>query len=590
MTIPTTPGIPDAPPPPATPPPVVPPPPGGGAIADPKTSPFADLTKQGLIVVPWMSGMRAGQGYDALLQVVKGSAADEGEQPQFEVAGTESQKVFQMTKRVEDTTELANSLSITAEADGGFGAFSASASASYEKDVNINNYSIFFLASIQVLNQEELLTKTLRLDPRATRLSATDFRNKFGDYFVSGVVTGGYFWSLLQMETDSESTKEDISASLKAHYDAGVSAGGSFSTDIKRAMSHNGVKVSFFTERAGSEGSWAQGEPMSTYEDIEKVMTTYAASVAKAGAPICAILTPYSVLLEYAYGPSSIDEQAVGTILDSLRQSYLDARQILGSLDYAVDHPEQFPPGVTDDLPGAQAQVRAVIQKIGLLVQQLRTDPATPIDLPPLPWGKIPRRLWGGAAVAIAPPADVVLAGLAPAIAKARYAALRLPDQAQSAACVAYVDAVAADVRANLGKAWDSVQSLTGTMAAFDGGVASADARALAADFASSVEDGASALTDAIAEQQAKYADLASTAPGGHIDFLEQGLNQVVWNTASGRAAGAAFWKDMGAVAGQVSTLAATWEPSASGDRRYDFPHGAWSLLASRLHDAREAF
>lgn len=573
---------------PATPTPTTPPTPTS-ALDGPATSPFADLSKQGLIVVPWMSGMQAGAGFDTLLQVVKGSPADPSWVPQFADPGTEGQKVFEMTKRIEDTTALANSLSITAEADGGFGAFSASASMSYSKEVDINTYSIFFLASIQVLNLERLLARTLQLDPRATQLSQEDFRSKFGNYFVSGEVSGGYFWSLLQMETDSESTKEDISASLKAHYDAGVSAGGSFSTDIKRAMSHNGVKVSFFTERAGSEGSWAEGEPMTTYEDIEKAMSTYAASVSKAGDPICAILTPYSVLLDYTYGPDDIDEQAFGTLLDSLRQTLLDARQILGSLDYAADHPEQFPPGVSGDLQGAQAQVRDIIAKIGVIVGQLRTDPSTPIDLPPLPWDKIPRRLWGGAAVAIDAPTDVILAAVAPTIAKARYAALRQADPALAQACTDYVDAVASDLRANLGRAWDAVQSLTDTIAAFDHGVGADDAQQLARDVAATCDDASSALAAAIADQQAKYGDLATSGPGGHIPFLEQGLNAMVWDPNT-RIAGAAFWKDMKAIAAQIGTIAATWAPAAATDQRYSFQHGAWALLAARLHDARASF
>ena len=96
------------------------------------------------------------------------------------------------------------------------------------------------------------------------------------------------------------------------------------------------------------------------------------------------------------------------------------------------------------------------------------------------------------------------------------------------------------------------------------------------------------AWASAIAEQQATFGELASAAPGGHIPFLEQGVNQLVWDP-NGRAAGTPFWKELTAVAATVTTLAANWQPGAAGDQRYAFQRGAWALLASRLHDARES-
>jgi hypothetical protein len=43
---------------------------------DVKTTPVNDLEKEGVIVLPWITGMKAGAGYDSLTQVVKGDAYD----------------------------------------------------------------------------------------------------------------------------------------------------------------------------------------------------------------------------------------------------------------------------------------------------------------------------------------------------------------------------------------------------------------------------------------------------------------------------------------------------------------------------------
>jgi hypothetical protein len=538
---------------------------------------------EGMITVPWVDGMRPGGGYDSLYQVVKGLAAADAADLTLNPVVSPYQNSIEETKRIETTTDLVNNLSISATVSGGYGGFSASATASYEHDTHVNNYSLFFLTSVKAWNGEKQVKKMVLADGAKT-LSPDQFRSKFGDYFVQGVLSGGIFYSLLEMVTDSEETKEIISVSVEAKYEGAFSAGAKFKSDIENAATHKGVKVNTYTAASGAEPQWSDGRRYDTFDDIATAVSSFAASVGNAGEPLYAILSPYSVLLD---APDvGIDTSALDATRQSLLTIYLNAKQVLNSLDYALANPSQFSPDQVKKMATVRQQAIDSIQKVAQIDHDLKANPQAEVHLPePLSLELIPQRMWGGTAQPIAPPATIVPAALDFKLGYARSVALRLDNGPLRTACLTYLDQVRNDVLANVGNAQDFVQAISSTMSSFGNNIPADEAQQLAANLADLRDTGEQSYTDAIAVQNERFAQLGPNTDG-KLDFLTKNLNPYIWNINDPQYAGIQFWKKLTDTTTLVSTIAKMMGSTSNPNERFSFASGMWKLLGESFHQA----
>ena len=110
------------------------------------------------------------------------------------------EQVTFFAKLVEDTATLSRELEISAQAEMGFGAFKGSASASFKNVLETNSYSLFVVGLVDVKLEKQSYRAVdfakLRLAPSIAdwfkaSSDLAQFREEFGDYFVSGYVQGG---------------------------------------------------------------------------------------------------------------------------------------------------------------------------------------------------------------------------------------------------------------------------------------------------------------------------------------------------------------------------------------------------------------
>lgn len=556
-------------------------------ITDTSTTPFQDLEKNGVIVLPWINGMREGVGYDSLTQVVKGDASGDGSDLTL-TAVTQAQTFTQQIRRIENTEQLNHSLAVSASVSGGYAAFSASASASYLTESQVNAYSLFFLINTVVRNSEKMV-KRFVLDRETLGLPADEFRSKFGDYFVQGIVAGGTFYSLLQLETDSEQTKEDISVSVEAKYDAGFSIGAKFSTDIKNAASHKGVQFSAQNDAHGATPKWNASTKLDTPEDILAAAQDFPAAVAEAGGdPMFAILMPYALLKDAPQSNSSIDLGALNAVRQSLLDIYLQAKQVLDSVNYALDHPRQFSSDALANLGKVRNDLLVTMQQIDAAKDQLRSDPKALIKLPPpVDLSLIPQRLWGGTLTVIAPPSGVVPVTLRFKLGVARTEAWSLANADLKEKVAAYLDKIERDVTINLGNALDFITTLQSSVSALDNAIEYDAAVSIVSNLANARDTSAAAWGAAIEEQRAQYDTLAVLETAHELDFLEKNLHPVVWGDTDDQYGGSAFWRELQKTTDGLTTIANAWgRPRGSGVDYYSFKSGLWEQLRQEFHVA----
>lgn len=82
---------------------------------NPSKTPFGDIQKNGVIVLPWLTGMKEGAGFDSLSLQPKGAPYDPAKsdltlQP---TSGSSSQTFTQAVRRIESSSQLNDALSVS---------------------------------------------------------------------------------------------------------------------------------------------------------------------------------------------------------------------------------------------------------------------------------------------------------------------------------------------------------------------------------------------------------------------------------------------------------------------------------------------
>lgn len=564
-------------------------------MADPQTTPFANVQKGGIIVLPWVSGMTLGGGYDSLTLVPKGEAydPDHTDLTLRPTSGASSQTFTQDVRKIESSSQLNNALSISASVNGSYGLFSGSASATYQKSTQINNYSLYFLINSFVRNSEEQIT-SFALSGDALAENGNTFREKYGDYFVDGVVSGGTLYALLNLTTNSRETKEKVTTSLEASYSGAFSIGGKFSSDLSKALKTSGVSFSSKWQSTGASPQWNANSPHNTVDEILKSANTFPEGVANGGAPMFAILKPYALLEKAPQKSDAINGQALNAIRQTLTDIYLQAKQILDSVNYALSNPTQFPPDNDDKLPAIRQQMTDVMSQVIADNNKLSANPSQKIDLPKMPsMSLIPRRLWGGKLQPIAPPGGVVPTTLRYKLGVAQSAIWELPAGQLKDNCQNYFDGVESNVVSNLNNAYNFIQILNSSIAALNNGLTKTVALPVVQELSNSVQENLTELQNNIAQQKAQYASFASNDKKGELDFLKEVLNPVLWDTTSNslQYGGVAYWQALQSdTTEQLNTIVSTWsadEPN-KGSEYYSFKSGLWNLQKGVFEEAIE--
>lgn len=291
----------------------------------------------------FLDGMDFGIGYDALLGEMRGDWVERTEpQP---LKGGQGQEIFFQLHKVNSTQELAQHLNFSTNANINCASFiEGSATTAFLSNRKINRYSVYLLLRVVVKNPA-LQMRDVELKQQAIKLlkspgGATEFRKRAGDEFIVGIISGGEYIALIEIEANSEDQKNEISGQISA-INSNFGFAGNFTTNWKNTISNiskKGYTKIFSLQRGGQETKVPQNiEEMITH--AENFPLSVKDSFAK---PLQAIFLNYRSTLNLPANINLIDITQAKEIITRLWESHSKYVDVLSNIEYVLQNPKKF--------------------------------------------------------------------------------------------------------------------------------------------------------------------------------------------------------------------------------------------------------
>lgn len=582
---------------------------------------LASAKGEGNIIIPWLPTMRLGGGYDTDSLSVKGLAGSNNPITDLTletVGGPPGTHSSDLTiKRIENTEELFDSLNIKASLHASYGLFSANASASFLKETKINTYSIYFFIESFVMNNAQQIKK-FALDDIALKCQPDEFREKFGNYYVAGVIKGGAYYLLLDMATKSREVKQDVSASLEANYTGTFSIGGKFSTDIKKAATHKGVNMNLQKVEIGVSNETIKSMKNIDFTKVEDLLNAaqeFPSKVAGGGEPMYAILAPYSDLEKAPPLTGDLDTLTLNSLRDQLLQTYFTTKKVQDSVNYALDSTN-----IEVEFNTTRAKLEKVQQQVATVMLQIRNawdklknwnDKTTPLEIyfpAPPPLTDIPRQYWGNDKAGFPVPDSVYPATLGFAMAQAWKLTDNLPVESQRNDLENYLETLRTNWNDNFGRAKSYIDNQNESMEAMLTNALGPDNnRAIFADLLANARKNKQVLQEAIANEKAQFDALSGNSlqdenPAGKsikppdnklspyertLYIVQKQLNHYLHDNGNIKYGGLKFWDEIITSLTDLKGKCAGWPASANGSEVIDYNEELWTGLSAEFEKAQ---
>jgi hypothetical protein len=303
-------------------------------------------------------------------------------------------------QEVSDSSELAESLNISASASvsGLVGSGSARASIAKNKNVKASSTTfavrataqngIMFAGPVKPLPDRRFAFSTLanRLipfwmegemesDQKNLAVALEDwaldilkddgkeaFRRYCGDYFVAAITSGAEALAVITFETRDESVKEKLSASISASYSI-ASASAEVDLDHSSEASSSKLKVSYI------QVGGARGEIPSTNDDVKHKLKVLAAEAAEAPMFYEIGIKAYADLPDWPEESGKHDP--VDSLNDLLATRDLEMFTLYSTLESVLANPSDYSIDENAELFVPRYQVLSAIQDKALMVRQL---------------------------------------------------------------------------------------------------------------------------------------------------------------------------------------------------------------------------
>lgn len=326
-------------------------------------------------------GMKPGVGYETVYEDTRGVCVDwDG----VETAGG-AQEVTYDFDLVENTYDLASTLNVSnasavkaAVPNTPGASVSAKTKFAMGYSYTLNRYSVYIVAKAEVRNETTQLSNVrIKEDKKSILASPTpeavdQYRLECGDSYMSGYTTGGEFFGVLEIQTETEEqnadVKREIQASLAAEAIGEISTESSFSATLKKITKNKNVHI--WTYQRGGQGAEQVGlvdtvdgmlariKSFPSYVASVQVgqtvpvpatiagegggVTSAASNVTPHPANYTAMFKDYftlSVPLPAAYRQALFNGQDIMAELAGIQAKLIDDR---GNIDFILKHPSSF--------------------------------------------------------------------------------------------------------------------------------------------------------------------------------------------------------------------------------------------------------
>jgi hypothetical protein len=282
---------------------------------------------------PFEEGMAYGVGFDSLSGKVRGDAV-----VRISPEHLGGSSVLFLLEMITNHSQLSERLNVSASLGNAL-VGGGSLQAQFANANSIDEYSVYLLAQVVVMNAHAKM-RDVRLNDEAwtlmNRQGPEVFRKRYGDEFIVGVTTGGYFGGLIQIHTTHREDKTDISASVRASGGLGYwSAAGDFQSAVSKISSSYDCTTKTFQQGG------ANLEPPGDIPSMPTKAIQFANSVGDTGVAYYAETLDYTAL-PLPQGKNPIDVQNQLDVLRQLAEYRSRLYDRLKSVQYVQDHRNRF--------------------------------------------------------------------------------------------------------------------------------------------------------------------------------------------------------------------------------------------------------
>jgi len=309
----------------------------------------------------YINGLDFGYGFNTATYAIHPVPALDNVTEINEVPFSEGQEVLFRLQLAKSTESLSEQLDVSGKASMSYAITNnGSLKTSFTKLFKENSFTLYVTVHVLVTNKQLLLSE-IKMTPEAEEIyikNPDEFIDYYGDSFVSGLITGGEFFGVLEIKTHSEIEFSKLKAELSAKGGWGV-YDASGKVTFSKALEE--IKTSYeMTATVYRHGGIGELKKM-TPEDLIQSALDFPASVSgERGFPRSVILVPYQDIphsvpvphLDVSLQASSLED--LGVYLQKLNKTKND-------LQFALDYLDQFP---DIDKPKVYNQINAINQEI----------------------------------------------------------------------------------------------------------------------------------------------------------------------------------------------------------------------------------
>lgn len=320
-----------------------------------------------MVQVPWKANLKPGAGYDTL----KGDARQEGVTGQMAPPAQAGEAGDFNLLLVKSTEEFDNALDINVEVGGTAGLFGGSAKFDLKKRSKVSNSATFCVLRVVSHHAYQQLERPM-LTEEAKHLLRTKqtvrFRERFGDRFVSGMVSGVEFFGVVRIEASSEQRQLDVASRIQANY--ALVASGKAGVDVKEVSSSSEQRIEIFTYQRGGQVSVCQ-----SVEDLFKLAQKALDDGRKGlGYPFAVELDDYKELNLPDDAASPIDIAFARATLRKLAAHAEALDRMANDIDFVLRNPAWFDGVDTAKLNAANKAIAAELNTLRDRAETCATD------------------------------------------------------------------------------------------------------------------------------------------------------------------------------------------------------------------------
>ncbi|MFO7663451.1 MAG: hypothetical protein R6X18_12775 [Chloroflexota bacterium] len=288
-----------------------------------------------------IQGISPGQGTNSDLGTLHGTAIefDSLSSP----IGTGQSVNFHL-QVVTTNEEMISALSVTANASYSSAVFSGNASAQFISNRSVSRYSTFVVARCVVKNPEQVITTPRpreNVDKWRQQHSKADFQKLYGEEFLSGFITGGYYFGIIQIHSTSEAKQQEIAAAVAG---SGWGATGDASVAVRLQSVTESLEKEVVVYRDGGDSN--QALPRTIDEMIEQIIN-FPGQVRQDAVPFSGIYQNYDQSIPFSpyKEETGLDLALRRADLNELAHQFLRLKELRADVIFVSDHYHDYQRG-----------------------------------------------------------------------------------------------------------------------------------------------------------------------------------------------------------------------------------------------------